>query len=195
MRSVAAFGVATAGGLGGSSRYVFLTGEGRVRLQPAASVIQFYLEAADTFGARALFPARGADSRALYVVQDGQAISGRRHFRVVMTAADAAFLHTATNTLSNELLGGTVIADESEIYYDAGVRLKGSFVGRNVARVGYHVAFDPAGRFRGEHEVVSVDRAMHTSIGNVGEILVKHIASHAGTMPPLVMECAVNMIT
>ena len=151
--------------------------------QPPASVVQFHVEAVDTLGALALFPAGGTNSRALYVVQDGQALPGRRHFRLVMTGADAAFLHTATNTLSNELLGGTVISDENEVFYDVGARLKGSFVGRNVARVGFHIAFDPAQPFRGVHDVVSVDRAMHTVIGNVGEIIVKHIASHAGGIP------------
>ena len=151
--------------------------------QPAASVVQFYVEARDTLGALTLFPAKGTNSRALYAVQDGQAIAGRRNFRLVMTGADAAFLHTATNTLSNELLGGTVISDENEVFYDIGARLKGSFVGRNVARVGFHLAFDPAQPFRGVHDVVSVDRAMHTVIGNVGEIIVKHIASHAGGIP------------
>ncbi len=156
---------------------------GSIPGQPAASIVQFLVEATDQLGAVALFPPGGTNSRALYVVQDGQATPGRRSFRLILTAADASFLHNATNTLSNELLRGTVISDEREVYYDIGARLKGSFVGRNVARVGFHVAFDPAQLFRGVHPVVSIDRAMHTVIGNVGELLVKHIASHAGGIP------------
>ena len=92
-------------------------------------------------------PAAGTNSRALFVVEDGQAAQLPLHnFRVVMTPADAAFLHAATNTLSNELLRGTVIEDESEVFYNVGARLKGSFVGRNVARVGFHIAFNPPNR-------------------------------------------------
>lgn len=152
--------------------------------QPAAAVVQFYIEAQDTLGAVASYPAGGANARALFVVNDNQGLPGRLHqFRLLMTPADAAFLHTGTNTLSNELLGATVIYDEQEVFYNVGVRLKGSFVGRNVARVGFHVVFNPDQHFRGVHEVVSVDRSQHTTIGGVGEIIVKHIGNHAGGMP------------
>src|SRR6185369_4539931 len=122
----------------------------------------------------------------LYVVQDNQAAPAPLHnFRIVMTPPDAAFLHTPTNTLSNELLPCTVIYDEAEAFYDARVRLKGSFVGRNVARVGFHVAFDPEHPFRGLHEVVSIDRSQHAIIGGVGEIVAKHAANHAGGIPSM----------
>ncbi len=152
--------------------------------QAAASVVQFYLEAVDSDGVRSEYPAGGTNSRALYVVQDGQAAAPPlNNFRIIMTPADATYMHTGTNTLSNEMLGGTVIYNEQEVFYNVGVRLKGSFVGRNVARVGFHVAFDPSEKFRGVHEVVSVDRSQHTGIGSVGEIVVKHIANHAGGIP------------
>jgi hypothetical protein len=153
----------------------------RIPGQPAGTIVQFYIEATDALGAVSHYPAAGPNSRALYVVQDNQALPGSlSHFRLVMTTADATFLHTGTNALSNELLGGTVIYDEREVFYDVGVRLKGSFVGRNVARVGYHVVFSPHQRFRGLHEVVSVDRSQHTVIGGLGELIVKHIGNHAG---------------
>jgi hypothetical protein len=154
--------------------------------QSAGTIVQFYVEAVDALGTTSFYPPTGTNSRALFVVQDGQAAAQPLHnFRVIMTAADAAFLHTATNTLSNELLGCTVISDEREVFYDCGVRLKGSFVGRNVARVGFHVAFHPDKPFRGLHEVVSVDRSQHTAIGSVGEMVVKHIANRAGGIPTM----------
>jgi hypothetical protein len=146
--------------------------------------VQFYVEGVDAIGAASTFPAGGTNSRALYVVQDNQAAPAR-NFRMIMTAADAAYMHTGTNTLSNELLGCTVVSDEREVFYHAGVRLKGSFVGRNVARVGFHVAFDSTELFRGAHRVVSVDRSQHTGIGGVGEIVIKHIANHAGGIPSM----------
>lgn len=149
--------------------------------QAAARVVQFYIEAVDTSGATSLYPARGTNSRALYVVQDNQAAPPPAHnFRLVMPAADAVFMHTGTNTLSNELLGCTVIHNEAEVFYDAGVRLKGSFVGRNAARVGFHVSFNPEQLFRGVHPVVSVDRAQQGLIGGVAEVIAKHIAYRAG---------------
>jgi hypothetical protein len=153
----------------------------RIPGQPANRVVQFHVEGVDGLGAASSYPARGTNSRALYAVQDHQALPPPRHnFRIVMTTADGLFLHRGTNTLSNELLGCTVIYNEEEVFYDLGVRLKGSFVGRNTARVGYHVAFNPEQLFRGLHEVVSVDRAQQGLIGGIAEVVAKHIANHAG---------------
>jgi hypothetical protein len=148
--------------------------------QSAGTTVQFYIEAQDTAGAVSSFPSRGASSRALYVVNDGQGGS-LPALRLVMTTADATFLHTPVNTLSNEFLGATVIAD-GEVYYDAGVRLKGSFVGRNVARVGFNLRFGPDQLFRGTYDKIAVDRSQHAAIG-VSEILTKHIATAAGGIP------------
>jgi hypothetical protein len=157
---------------------------GTIPGQPSGTLVQFYVQGTDTLGAMSSFPAGGTNSRALYVVQDNQAAPAPlQNLRIVMTSADATWIHTGTNTLSNELLGCTVVSNEREVFYDAGVRLKGSFVGRNVARVGFHVVFDPEQLFRGVHRVVSVDRSQHTGIGGVGEIVVKHIGNHAGAIP------------
>ena len=71
-------------------------------------------------------------------VDDGQAADGQAHnFRIIMTPSDTQLLHRATNTTSNERLGATVDYNEQEVFYDVGVRLKGSFVGRNVSRVAF----------------------------------------------------------
>jgi hypothetical protein len=157
---------------------------GTIPGQAAAAIVQFYVEGTDGLGAKAFAPAAGTDSRALYGVQDNQAATnGAHNLRLVMTRSDAAYMHTGTNTLSNELLGATVIYDESEAFYDVGVRLKGSFVGRNVARVGFHFEFPADRLFRGEHRIVSADRSGHTVIGSVVEMLVKQIANHAGGIP------------
>jgi hypothetical protein len=176
----------TAGGPWQSVPMIYLGGRffAIIGGQLAATIVQFYVEGIDGLGAPSVYPADGTNSRALYVVQDNQAAAPpQQNFRIIMTGADATYMHTGTNTLSNELLGCTVISNERDIFYDAGVRLKGSFVGRNVARVGFHVAFDAMQPFRGAHRVVSVDRSQHTGIGGVGEIVVKHIANHAGGIP------------
>ena len=151
--------------------------------QVAAAVVQFYIEATDASGAVSQYPPGGPASRALCAVQDGQAASGpASKIRLVMTAADAAFMHADINCLSNASLGATIIADESEAYYDTGARLKGSFVGRNVPRVGFSLDFQPDRLFRGVHSGIAIDRSQHASVAQ-GEIIVKHIASKAGGIP------------
>jgi Concanavalin A-like lectin/glucanases superfamily/Lamin Tail Domain/CotH kinase protein len=151
--------------------------------QSAGTLVQFYVEGRDALGAVSFFPAAGTNSRALYRVNDGQAVSGLVHnFRLLMTAADANFMHTDTNVLSNAYLKGTVVYDEREVFYNVGVRLKGSFVGRNVPRVGFSIAFGADQKFQGIYEDVAIDRSQGAVIGQ-GEIIAKHIASHAGGIP------------
>ncbi len=149
----------------------------------ASGVVQFYVEGRDTPGVVSLFPARGENSRALYTVRDNQGAGSLQKLRLVMTPADATFLHTPVNTLSNETLGCTVVLNEKEFFYDTGVRLKGSFVGRNVARVGFNLLFNSDQLFRGVHDKVAVDRSQHTLVGGVGEILSKHISNRTGGIP------------
>ena len=43
-----------------------------------------------------------------------------------MLTADANDLFRTVNLMSNERIEGTVIYDEREIFYDTGIRLKGS---------------------------------------------------------------------
>src|SRR5262249_56038575 len=58
---------------------------GRIPGQPANRIVQFYIEAMDELGTVSLYPARGTNSRALYVVQDHQAAPAPQHnFRIVM---------------------------------------------------------------------------------------------------------------
>ena len=158
---------------------------GRIPGQSASALVQFYVEAEDALGAVSLFPAGGRDSRALYKVKDGQARTGPLHnFRIIMTAADVAFLHAETNVMSNDRLGATVVYREEEAFYDAGVRLKGSERGRlGDSRVSYSVEFHPDQLFRGAHRTVSLDRAGGWGIGagpnGQDEILVKHVINQA----------------
>ena len=77
----------------------------------ATTVVQFYVEATDALGVKATFPARGRDSRALYQVNDAQAILGTVHnIRLIMTPGDAAALHALTNVMSNAPMGATVVS-------------------------------------------------------------------------------------
>jgi hypothetical protein len=153
--------------------------------QSVATTVQFYVEGHDTKSAVSFFPAGGANSRALYLVTNSTNAGLLPQLRLVMTPADAAFLHAPVNALSNDYLGATVIADASAVYYDAGVRLKGSFVGRNVARVGFNLKFNSDRLFRGVLDKVAVDRSMHTAVNNPAELIIKQVANHAGNIPSM----------
>jgi hypothetical protein len=153
--------------------------------QPRGRVVHFYVEARDGRGAVSVYPAGGAGSRALFAVEDGQARRGDVHnFRIVMTPEDSAFLYLLTNVMSNDRIGCTVIYDEREIFYDVGIRMRGSERGRPTAtRVSYNVRFRGDQLFRGVHPSVSIDRSGGGSRAGQEEILIKHIINHAGGAP------------
>jgi hypothetical protein len=158
--------------------------------QPAATVVQFYVEATDDDGATATYPAAGAASRALYTVNDGAANLALTHnVRIVMTAADTNALFLNTNLMSNGDIGATVIYNESEVFYNVGVRLKGSEHGRaDNNRIGFILHFDPDHLFRGVHDSVAIDRSggwrNGTSFGQ-DEIVIRQIVNHAGNLPSM----------
>lgn len=157
---------------------------GTIPGQAAAAIVQFYVEGQDALGAVSAFPAAGAESRALYKVQDGLGQPGGPHdLRIIMTPADAALLHANSNLMSNDHLGATVVYDENEVYYDVGVRLKGTPYGRPVdVFVSYDVSFNPEQKFRGVHDSIGIDRSARGPVGspNVDEIVIRHVANHAG---------------
>ncbi|RIK81824.1 MAG: hypothetical protein DCC68_07760 [Planctomycetota bacterium] len=161
---------------------------GEIPGQAAGAVVQFYVESTDGLGATATFPALGRESRALYQVEDGRAqLSGAtalHNFRIVMTPTDANLLHAPTNALSNDRIGATIIYDEGEVFYDAGIRLKGSERGRRQdVRISFNVEFQPDQLFRGVHDNVAVDRSGAGDQFSQKEIIVEHIVTRAGDIP------------
>lgn len=160
---------------------------GSIPGQASASLVQFYVEAQDSNGAVAMMPAAGPQSRALIRVQDGNAVDGPRHtLRIVMTDADTELLHRRTNVMSNQRIGGTVIYRENEIYYDVGVRLKGSQRGRDrVVRASFNVGFSPDQLFRDVHSTIAIDRSGSGDEYSQEEIIVRQIINHAGSGPQI----------
>ncbi len=148
------------------------------------AIVQFYVEGNDTLGAVTTFPFAGEDSRALYQVDDGRAASnGLHNFRIVLTPADANWLHTDVNLMSNDAVGATVIYGESEAFYDVGVRTKGSERGRvTVQRLGFGVRFNPDHPFRGVHNNVLIDRSAGVGYGQ-REMYINQTMTHAGGLP------------
>lgn len=154
--------------------------------QSAGAVVQFYVRATDALGAISLFPAAGPASRAIIPWQDGKAIlqfpSGARahNVRIVLPAADATELYKHENLMSNGQIPCTVILDEREVYYHAGVRLRASEHARfNSARVGFILGFGGDEPFLGAHSTVTMDRSGGLG-GGQGELLIKTVSNVAG---------------
>ncbi len=156
---------------------------GTIPGQAASAVVQFYAEATDSLAATATAPSAGPASRALYKVQDGRANLATLHnVRIVMTPADATALHANANLMSNGELGATIITNERDVCYDAGVQLRGSPYGRPYDQfVSFSLTFPAHQPFRGVHRRIIIDRSGRGPFGSPSpdEILVKHMACRA----------------
>ncbi|HEY3392384.1 MAG TPA: lamin tail domain-containing protein, partial [Lacipirellulaceae bacterium] len=161
----------------------------------AKTIVQFYVEGTDALGATSTFPRAGRDSRALFKVDGGEASNtGINNLRIILTPADANYMHATINLMSNDEIGATLIYNEHEIFYDAGVQLSGSERARPVtARVSFSVHFNADQLFRGVHEGMKLDRSDSTGFGQ-RELLLHTAASHAGGLPSEYNDL-VNIIT
>ena len=150
----------------------------------AGTIVQFYIEATDSRGAATVFPAAGAQSRALYQVDDGLAQSGGLHnMRLIALASEAASMHATVNLMSNQRTGATVVSNERETYYDVGLRLKGSEHSRTTTeRLGFNVGFHSEQLFRGVHRSIAIDRSESTGFGQ-REMLAHQMLNHCGGVP------------
>ena len=165
--------------------------EGQIPGQTAGALIQLYVEASD--GATAsTYPAAGTASRAFIRWRDLIAPTTPGHgIRILMSTADADFMHSATNVMSNEFLPCTVVYRESEVFYDAKVRLKSSERGRfDNNRVGFALEFDPMQKFRAAHTGINIDRSGYgrgTTGNGYGhsEIISWHMFNRAGGVPSM----------
>lgn len=152
--------------------------------KPAGKVVQLYVEGSDGLGAKSTFPAGGPEARALYQVDDGlAATNGLHNVRLVTLVGDADELFRTVNLMSNERIGCTVIYDEREIFYDVGLRLKGSEHSRTTTpRLGFNVGLTSEQRFRGVHHTIAIDRSESTGFGQ-REMLIHQTLNHCGGVP------------
>ena len=166
--------------------------EGSIPGQAASSLVQFYLLATGTNGQTATYPATGTASRAMVRWQDGVSPPGPGYgVRILMPTADADNMHSITNAMSNEYLPCTILYKDSEVFYDAGVRLKSSERGRfGDVRLGFAINFDPTQKFRGVHEGLNMDRSAYgpgttgSGFGQV-DIINQIFAQRAGGVPAM----------
>lgn len=166
--------------------------EGTIPGQTAGSLVQFYIAAAGANGSTVNFPAAGTASRAMIRWNDGIAPPGPGYgIRVLIPTADADFMHSNTQAMSNDYLPCTIVYRENEVFYDAGVRLKSSQRGRlGDARLGFAMIFDPTHKFRGVHEGLNMDRSAYgqgttgSGFGQV-DIINQVFTSRAGGVPAM----------
>ncbi len=151
---------------------------GEIPGHKAKTKIQFYVAATDSLGATAFYPQAGESSRAMIAVQDGRArLDELNNLRIIMDFDDARSTLTWTRLMSNQRLGATVVFNESEVYYDVGVRLSGASSSRQGDHNGYSIQFNSDRLFLGVHDIVTVDR------NNLNEIFVRHLINRAGDVP------------
>ena len=152
--------------------------------QNESSIVHFYIAAQDGAGSTSNFPADGAEARAAYKVNDDNAeTNGLQNFRIVVTNEDRDWMHRDINVMSNDRIPATVIVDEQRIYYDVGLRLKGSERARSQnPRVGFNVRFNADDKFRGIHETVSIDRSEGVGTGQLEMLFDVMIANSGGNI-------------
>jgi len=151
---------------------------GTIPAQSSDSVVQFFIQATDTRGARSTYPAAGTEARALIKVGTTESTAGKQTFRIIMTPADAALLHEFVNLMSDDLLGCTIVHNEREVYYDARIRLHGSMFSRtSPSSTGFTVKFPSDHLFRGSCDSLVVRRSAMV------ESFLKHLLNKAGGLP------------
>lgn len=155
-----------------------------VPAKPAATIVQFYVEAEDLRGAKSVYPAGGRSSRAIYEVSDGQSKPGKIHqYRMILLPAEAADMHAHTNVMGNDERFGTFLSDEREAIYNARVHLQSSERGRDDPnRVGFTIGFPADHLFRGVHNSITFDKSGGWSGrgGKHDEIIIRHVGNAAG---------------
>ena len=136
----------------------------------SGTTVQFYIEGWDNLMARSYYPAAGPESFAQYqVLGQMPRDTGVNNYRIVMRNTQKEKLYELTNLMSNEYLGATLIVNESNIYYNIGVRLKSSEHGRppnkQAGRIGFNMRFEAQNLFRGVHNKLAFDRSNGQNVG------------------------------
>ena len=162
---------------------------GTIPGQRASTVVQFYVESEDSLGATSTFPASGPNSRALIKFDDGR-VNPRGTsidtIRVVMTTSEVNWMLNRVNLMSNQLIGATIVVNNSDVYYDVDLRLKGSTFGRPKPdrQRNYNIRFHGDQLFRGVLDRIALDGSGNVNsrvlVNAQDEIIVKILMNHAG---------------
>ncbi|MBM84826.1 MAG: hypothetical protein CMM47_02240, partial [Rhodospirillaceae bacterium] len=157
---------------------------GSIPAQANNSIVQFYVEGEDGNLISSTFPAAGQDSRALYKVHGSlPSTSALDSIEIIMIDSDNDQMYVPENKLSNKFMGITLVHNNTEVFYDIGMRLRGSGFGRNfiVPPDNFRVTFHPDQLFRGVQSRLAID-GTGKGPGNTQqhEIIITHMLSRAG---------------
>ncbi len=119
--------------------------------QTDGTMMCFYISAVDTLGAIMAFPSDAPKRVALYRVETNRPATNLNVYQLLMTAANRGLLDSRP-PLSNELLDATFVFNDSEIYYNVGMRYRGSPWGRP-SRSRFRIALNREQPFHGVREV------------------------------------------
>ena len=138
----------------------------------SGTIVQFYVEAIDGQGVVSTFPADGADSRALYQVEDGNGSNtGVDNWRIVVMEAEEDRFFLQTNRMSNWFLPMTLVHNGTP-YYDVSMRQIGSRWIR--PNSGYKIRLNPEQLAYGIHDSVRFD------MNGLAEVVMKQMLNRAG---------------
>lgn len=145
---------------------------GEIPAYDSGTIVQFYVEATDTQGAVSTFPADGADSRALYQVEDSRGPDTPiDRYRIIIMDEESDLLFAGVNRMSNWTMPVTLVHGDTP-YYDVSVRQTGSRWIR--PNSGYKVRLNPDQLLYGVHDTVRFD------LNGMAEIVMKQMLNRAG---------------
>ncbi len=169
---------------------------GTIPGQVDGSIVQFYIEATSNSGATSSYPEGGINSRALFRVGDRMNSNGKTQLlRLILLPEEADFMHIPNHVVSNHRYGATVVYNDSEVWYNVGIHLRGSPYGRSSIRLGWNIKFPADKLFRGVHKTIAVDGGYSIPIGDgtafieigggiaTNELIYNQMAKRAGGIP------------
>jgi len=133
---------------------------GEIAGYPAKSLVNFMIEAKDSGGRSKLFPRDAPDNSLLFIVDDPMSSTVFR-YRLLVNSKN---LNTPNTGLarrllhSDELVHGTFIFEESEVYYDIGLRYHGSPWNRPPDPKMFRVRFNGDKLFQDDTKRINISR-------------------------------------
>lgn len=132
------------------------TWAGEIPARAAGNAVAFYIESTDGAAQTNTWPT-DTSAPALYRVEGAPMGSSFPRYRIITTQADQTEL-TTRPPLSNEPLNCTFIFNETDVYYNCGMRWIGSPFHRGRGNpTGYKVTFQPHNRLHGIKELARTD--------------------------------------
>jgi len=148
---------------------------GTIPGQPANTVMEFYVEAADGAGNITQFPplvppdapSTVLKNLAIYRVGDKQSVGSKPLYRITLTRDGETALNTR-RSLSNHLVPCSFVLNEQKIFYNCGQRFRGSpwIRGNGVggyAWSGIRIRFPADDKLFGAIEEINLDSSGHTN--------------------------------